>query len=174
MKTMRYILFTITLLISVAAAAVEFGRPYRPTTPVFSTPTSNRFVPTTPVGARTPHMEGFYSTSVLEFNTCFPTYGDNEEGGSSTSSSRSRARRGYVDGGDEEDEKEGGYVIGTQKTDTDGRVYQWDGEQWVLIRDITEVQPIGDTPWLLLLLLCGGYAAFLSRRKRGDVLGLPA
>lgn len=169
MKTMRYILFTITLLISVAATAVEYGRPYRPATPIFNTPTSDRFVPTTPVGARAPHMEGFQSTSVLEFNTCFPTYGDNEEGGASTSSSRSRARRGYGDG-DEEDEyatyNDETHLLGTQKTDTDGRVYQWTASGWVLIRDITEVQPIGDTPWLLLLLLCGGYAAFLARRRR--------
>ena len=69
------------------------------------------------------------------------------------------------------DPSKGSYVGETREID--GKNYIWTGTEWIL-NTTPEVTPIGDTPWLLLLLLCGAYAAFLSRRKRGDVLGLPA
>lgn len=60
------------------------------------------------------------------------------------------------------------YVVGTQKTGPDGKTYIWTkGVGWKLVDDVTEVnEPIGDTPWLLMLLLLAGYAAFAATRRK--------
>lgn len=42
----------------------------------------------------------------------------------------------------------------------------WEDEDFSDHGDEPFNDPIGDTPWLLLLLLCVGYAAFLARRRR--------
>lgn len=60
----------------------------------------------------------------------------------------------------------GGYVVGSQKTE-DGKVWEWTGTDWRYVSDVTEVnEPIGDTPWLWMLLLLGGYAAFAATRRK--------
>lgn len=60
----------------------------------------------------------------------------------------------------------GGIAVGSQKTE-DGKVWEWTGTDWRYVSDVTEVnEPIGDTPWLLMLLLLAGYAAFAATRRK--------
>lgn len=58
------------------------------------------------------------------------------------------------------------HPIGSQKTEG-GKVYEWTDHGWRYVSDVTEVnEPIGDTPWLWMLLLLGGYAAFAATRRK--------
>lgn len=60
------------------------------------------------------------------------------------------------------------HPLGYQKTDPiTGVVSKWTTDGWVAVSDVTEVNgPIGDTPWLLMLLLLAGYAAFAATRRK--------
>ncbi len=53
--------------------------------------------------------------------------------------------------------EQGDIPVGTTKID-DGKTYRWDGSSWVLVGDQLEPGvPVGDTPYLLLLLLIALY-----------------
>lgn len=204
MKTMRYILFTITLLISVAATAVEFGRPYRPATPVFTTGIAQDHFSTGFDDRRNAsslmQSGSAYSSSINRVGARVNLYGNfsTTDNGGAGGNTGGNARRGArkakpeyegENNGDSVNDTGGKWIwdedswewvwfetptVGDIK-EIDGVTCRWNGYSWEALSDLGEVgQPIGDTPWLLLLLLCGAYAAFLSRRKRGDVLGLPA
>lgn len=195
MKTMRYILFTITLLISVAAAAVEFGRPYRPATPVFNTGIAQEHFSTGFDDRRNAsslmQSGSAYSSSINRVGARVSLYGnfsttDNGCAGGDDESTGGGSRRGgrkvYYSGAETDgegnywdenaeawlpipgaDPSKGSYVGETREIE--GKNYIWTGTEWIL-NTTPEVTPIGDTPWLLLLLLCGAYAAFLARRRR--------
>lgn len=198
MKTMRYILFTITLLISVAATAVEYGRPYRPATPVFTTGIAQDHFSTGFDDRRNAsslmQSGSVYSSSINRVGARMSLYGnfstsDNGNAGGNTGGNARRGARkakpGYEGGneGDTVDDEGGKWVwdenswdwiwvpgadpaVGATKV-IDGVTYRWNGYSWESLTDNGEVgQPIGDTPWLLLLLLCGSYAAFLALRRR--------
>lgn len=68
---------------------------------------------------------------------------------------------------DEDHEYDGeSHPLGYQKT-AGGKVYVWTLTGWQFVKDVTEVnEPIGDTPWLWMLLLLGGYAAFAATRRK--------
>ena len=78
----------------------------------------------------------------------------------------------YYDGKwwDEEKEDWVSYTpVGTVKEGVDGYYYEWDGYTWVRKGQIEDLgTPIGDAPWLWLLLLVGAYALFLGRKVRSE------
>ena len=58
-----------------------------------------------------------------------------------------------------------GLKIGDTRTIGDD-VFRWDGSNWVTNENFEEqFTPIGDIPWLLLLLLIGGYAVLRVRQS---------
>lgn len=60
----------------------------------------------------------------------------------------------------------GDVPVGTTKTEG-GKTYQWDGRDWVLIGDqLDPGLPIGDAPWLWILLLAIAYVSAKVLRKR--------
>lgn len=49
------------------------------------------------------------------------------------------------------------HEVGNRKV-VNGQVWEWDGSGWVFVGDIPVNAPIGDLPWILLLLMTTGYA----------------
>ena len=82
---------------------------------------------------------------------------------------------GYADGktwiwDGEEWIEQGAIPVGTTKTEG-GKTYQWDGRDWVLIGDqLDPGLPIGDAPWLWILLLAIAYVSTKVLRKRIESL----
>lgn len=49
----------------------------------------------------------------------------------------------------------------------DGKLYYWNGSSWVFGADQADADsPIGDIPWILLLLMVGGYTVTKSVRRK--------
>ena len=58
--------------------------------------------------------------------------------------------------------------VGTIKEEG-GVMYEWNGSEWVRKSQIADLgTPVGDAPWLCLLLLCAAYALFLGRKVRSE------
>ena len=62
--------------------------------------------------------------------------------------------------------------IGATRPAGDGNFWKWDGTQWVLVDDqgdpVAPSVPLGDAPWLWMLLLALGYGSIagMTQRKR--------
>jgi hypothetical protein len=71
------------------------------------------------------------------------------------------------------DEEAEGWVpgnppIGTIKEEG-GVMYEWNGSEWVRKSQIADLgTPVGDAPWLWMLLLLAAYALFLGRKVRTE------
>ena len=59
--------------------------------------------------------------------------------------------------------------VGPNEGDTkmiDGVWYTWNGSEWVVaVEAPSEITPIGDLPWLLMLLMIAAYAAVAGKKK---------
>ena len=56
--------------------------------------------------------------------------------------------------------------VGTIKEEG-GNVYEWNGSSWVLKGQVSDLgTPIGDTPWLWMLLLVVAYICIIAKRKK--------
>ena len=60
--------------------------------------------------------------------------------------------------------------IGSTKVDN-GKIYRWDGTGWIFVQDQSGPDtPVGDMPWMLLLLMAGGYVVVKSVRRNSTSL----
>lgn len=57
----------------------------------------------------------------------------------------------------------------TRYDETLGYVVVWDGEKWVKQTEYDPTVPVGDTPWILLLLMIGVYIVIKNSRKHEKV-----
>lgn len=139
MKTIKYILLAVTILMSVNAMAVKY--------PVYNA--ANRR--TTEVHVHATPSQQMSSTSQSGFSTTMPStiY---EPFGSETPSTAgngiSTRRMGYGETDEEDEPGENGNV-------GEGMNGQQDPDG-----------PIGELPWLLMALLLGGYAVFSAFRRK--------
>ena len=61
---------------------------------------------------------------------------------------------------------ENGWIAATTKTEN-GKVYVWNGSDWIFKGDQAEPDaPIGAIPWLMLLLASAGYGYYVTKRKQ--------
>ena len=63
--------------------------------------------------------------------------------------------------------EEGAIPVGTTKIEG-GITYRWDGHDWVVVGDQADPGvPIGDTPWLWMIILLGAYACtrYIQKKK---------
>ena len=61
---------------------------------------------------------------------------------------------------------ENGWIAATTKTEN-GKVYVWNGSDWIFKGDQAEPDaPIGAIPWLMLLLAAAGYRYYVTKRKQ--------
>lgn len=56
--------------------------------------------------------------------------------------------------------------IGTTKT-VEGKTYEWNGTDWVLMEGTDPGLPIGATPWLFMAVLAAGYVCWKRRSSLG-------
>ena len=61
---------------------------------------------------------------------------------------------------------ENGWIAATTKIEN-GKVYVWNGLDWIFKGDQAEPDaPIGTVPWLMLLLAAAGYGYYVAKRKQ--------
>ena len=56
--------------------------------------------------------------------------------------------------------------IGTTMT-LDGKTYEWDGDDWVIVKGTDPYVPVGPTPWLFMAVLAAGYICWKRRSSLG-------
>lgn len=72
---------------------------------------------------------------------------------------------------DEEKEEWVDYIpIGTTKTEN-GQTYEWDGDDWVIVKGTDPYVPVGPTPWLFMAVLAVGYIYWKRRSSLGITQG---
>ena len=56
--------------------------------------------------------------------------------------------------------------IGTTMT-LDGKTYEWDGSNWVIVKGTDPYVPVGPMPWLFMAVLAAGYICWKRRSSLG-------
>lgn len=171
MNTMKAILFTLAMMISVYAGAVEFGQ-YRPAgQPVTTTSGGVGYSPATKPSVSFRSTSSYVPVTTLNNNHI----NRNDESGAGVTSRGPRRINGDGTGeyegefnGDKMWDGEEWVAIPLNQTrDNNGTIEIWNGTAWVpLSHQKDPDQPIGAMPWMLMLLLCGVYAAAAAYRRR--------
>lgn len=105
------------------------------------------------------------NTSNRHIRKAKPTY-DGEEDGEEGEDTVDPSVKWYWD--EKLEDWVSGIPVGTVKEE-DGYYYEWDGSAWVRKGEIADLgTPIGDAPWLWMLLLLAAYALFLGRKVRSE------
>jgi hypothetical protein len=69
---------------------------------------------------------------------------------------------------EEEGEWQSTPPVGTIR-ENEGVIEEWNGSEWVRKSQIADLgTPVGDAPWLWMLLLLAAYALFLGRKVRSE------
>ena len=58
--------------------------------------------------------------------------------------------------------------IGTTMT-LDGKTYEWDGDDWVIVKGTDPYVPVGPMPWLFMAMLAIGYICWKRRSSPGRI-----
>ena len=176
----RLILLVVLWTMTLPVRAVTYGTHSTVYTPAVSSPVMHTAAPTM-------HMR---STSAMPMMTHGATasYAASSSGASSPSRPIGHIRRVKPtdEGGNRDprpdaddpsitwywDEEEEDWVsdmpVGTIR-DNGGVIEEWNGSEWVPKSQIADLgTPVGDAPWLCLLLLCTAYALFLGWKVRSE------
>ena len=171
----RLILLVVLWTLTLPVRAVTYGTHSTVYTPAVSSPVMHTAVP----------MVQMRSTSAMPMMThgaAAPSYATSSAGASSPSRPIGHIRRVYANGDGEYDgeynESTGLYwneeeeawqdtpPVGTIR-DNGGVIEEWNGSEWVPKSQIADLgTPVGDAPWLWMLLLLAAYALFLGRKVR--------
>lgn len=173
----RLILLVVLWTMTLPVRAVTYGTHSTVYTPAVSSPVMHTAAPTM-------YMR---STSAMPLMThgSAASYATSSAGASSPSRPIGHIRKArpegdgsgggiVVDGGetwywDEELEEWVNITpVGTIKEEG-GVMYEWNGSGWVVKGQIADLgTPVGDAPWLWMLLLLAAYALFLGRKVRSE------
>jgi hypothetical protein len=174
----RLILFVVLWTLTLPVRAVTYGTHSTVYTPAVSSPVMHTAAPTM-------YMRSTSAMPMMTHGAAAPSYATSS-GASSPSRPIGHVRKANPHDGDTgtggdkypdtenpsiwwywDDEAEG-WVSGNPPVGTikeeGGFVYEWDGTGWILKSQVEDLgTPIGDAPWLWMLLLISGF--MLAKRK---------
>ena len=180
----RLILLVVLWTLTLPVRAVTYGTHSTVYTPAVSSPVMHTAMPTM-------HMRSTSAMPMMTHGAAAPSYTTSSAGASSPSRPIGHIHRAnpraeetgtggnaYQDTEDPNiwwywDEEAEGWVSGIPPIgtiwDNGGVIYEWDGSGWVLKSQIADLgTPVGDAPWLWMLLLLAAYALFLGRKVRSE------